>query len=156
LQAPLVSSPYSSNLRSARSPWPRPRPHKSWPLPTRPTPTQTPSRPLYQFPHSQKPPSLPSLMHCLFPELGRPSLLRPHCAFYLGEFRLGVCNSRHASICPLPLWFPLPEHRRRRPRRSSCPYRCSRVPESPLEVCNPAPPLFSPGLPLVVRNCSSE
>jgi hypothetical protein len=43
LWAPLVSSPPSSNLRSARPPWSCPHPRNSRPLPTRPTPTQTPS-----------------------------------------------------------------------------------------------------------------
>jgi hypothetical protein len=81
--------------------------------------------------------------------------LRSHYAFCLGEFRLGVCNSRHAFICPPSLWFSLPmltgafpmqsEHHHRRPRPSSCPCRRSRVPKSPLEVSNPAPPLFSLG-----------
>jgi hypothetical protein len=35
-------------------------------------------------------------------------LLRPRRAHYLGEFRLGVHNSRHASIYSLPLWFSRP------------------------------------------------
>jgi hypothetical protein len=34
--------------------------------------------------------------------------LRPRRAHCLGEFCLGVYNSRRASICPLPLWFSLP------------------------------------------------
>jgi hypothetical protein len=37
-----------------------------------------------------------------------PPPLSPHCAHCLGKFRLGVHNSRHASIFPLPLWFSLP------------------------------------------------
>jgi hypothetical protein len=72
-----------SNLRFARSPWPRPRPRKSRPQPTCPTPTQNPSRPLYHFPHSQTPPSPPSLVRCLLPKPGRPppftAPARPFC-----------------------------------------------------------------------------
>jgi hypothetical protein len=80
-QALLVSSP-PSNLRSARSPWPRPCPHKSRPLPTRLTPTQTASCLLCHFPHSQTPPSPPSLVCCLLPELGRPPpFTAPACPF---------------------------------------------------------------------------
>jgi hypothetical protein len=61
----------------------------------------------------------------------------PPC-FCLGEFRLGVCNSRRTYIYPLSLKFSLSvlteafptqsEHRCRRPRPSLCPYGRSRVP----------------------------
>jgi hypothetical protein len=40
---PHLSPPPSSNLQYARSPWPRPRPHKCRPLPTCSVPTKTPS-----------------------------------------------------------------------------------------------------------------
>jgi hypothetical protein len=80
----LSAPPPSSNLRSARPSWPRPRPRKSRPLPTCPTPTQTPpSRSLYHLLHLQTAPSSPSLVRCLFPELGRPPAFtaptRPFC-----------------------------------------------------------------------------
>jgi hypothetical protein len=39
-----------------------------------------------------------------------PSPLRSRRAHCLGEFRLGVRNSRYASMYPLPLWFSLPTH----------------------------------------------
>jgi hypothetical protein len=75
-------------------------------------------------------------------------------AFRLSESRLDARNLRRASIYSLPLWFPLsvltgpslaqPESRRRRPKPSSCPCRRSTVPESSLEVSNPAVPLFFP------------
>jgi hypothetical protein len=92
----------------------------SWPPPTRPTPTQTPSHPLGHFLNSQTAPSPPSLMPCHFPRARRtvavhrvrapvqPPPLRPRRARRLSEFCLGVQNSRHASIYSLSLWFSLP------------------------------------------------
>jgi hypothetical protein len=82
LVGPACQLSPSSNLRSARPPWPRPRPRKSRPLPTRPTPTQSPSRLLCHFLHSQTPTSPPSLVRCLFPELeGPPLFIVPACPF---------------------------------------------------------------------------
>jgi hypothetical protein len=90
-----------------------------------------------------------------------PSPLGLRRSFRLGEFYLGARNLRRASIYSLPLWFPLPvftgashaqpESRRHRPKPLSCPYRRSKVPESSLEVSNPALPVFSLDCP---RSCA--
>ena len=95
-----------------------------------------------------------------------PSSLELHRAFRLGEFCLGARNLRRASAYRLPLWFPLPmltrvslappESRRRRSKPLSCPCHRSRVPESSLEVSNPDLPIFFPGVPSVMRDCSPE
>jgi hypothetical protein len=111
--------PPSSNLWSTCPPWPRPCPRKSRPLPTRPTTTQTPLPSALPFPPLVNT-SQPAFARALpLPRARRtavvhrthtyvlPPPLRPCRAHCLGEFCLGVHNSRHASICPLPLWFSL-------------------------------------------------
>jgi hypothetical protein len=81
----------------------------------------------------------------------------------LGKLRLVTHNPRHPSVRPLPHWFAwsaltgsLPQLCRRRPVPSPCPRCRSRVPEPPLKVTVLTPPLFSPVMHLVARDCSPE
>jgi hypothetical protein len=120
LRPRLSAPPSSSNLQSAHSLWCRPRPRDPWALPTCPTPTQSPLMPVLPFPPLEDS-SQPTLARALSLSRARstaaihrvrvpvsPPPLRPHRALCLGEFCLGVRNSRQASIYSLPLWFSLP------------------------------------------------
>jgi hypothetical protein len=161
------------------SPWTHPRPHDFRPRPHAPESFLDPA-----LVHSPCPAQLrpqPSTLvlslaqrvhlrssvaarHGLAPILRSPS--SPHLVHCLGKLRLITCNPGRPSVCPLPLWFAWsaligafltqPQFCRCRPASLSCPERRSRVPEPPLKVTVLTPPLFSPVLHLLARDCSPE
>jgi hypothetical protein len=95
------------------------------------------------------------------PVLPPPLAARRACC--LGKLCLVTRNSGRPSVCPLPLWFAWftltslwSQLCRRRPVSSPC-LRChSCVSETSLKVTVLTPPLFSPVLHLLTRDCSPE
>jgi hypothetical protein len=99
-----------------------------------------------------------------------PSVPWPSSSFYhvccLSEFRLFANNGGHPLVCPQPLCFarsaltglqPVQSKlRRRRPKASLRPRRCSGAQEFPLEVSDSPTPSISRVLLYHPRNCSSE
>jgi hypothetical protein len=178
LRAPLVSSPLPPLTSDPRARHGRAHVHaipRHYPR-ARPL-LKPPSCPLCHFPHSQTP--LARLRSCTVSSRARKTVavhrvrvpvplppLRPRRVLCLGESRLGVRNSGHASIYSLLVWFPLPmltgafpaqsESRRCRPKPSSCPCRRSRVPESLLKVTNLSHPQFILSQFSTRRDCSPE
>jgi hypothetical protein len=178
LRAPLVSSslpPLTSDpralhgrahVRAILGHYPRARPLLK-PPPIRSAMSPTRRHPRFAFARAL---SLPRARNTVTVHRVRapvpPPPLRPRRALCLGESRLDVRNSGHASIYSLPVWFPLPvligafpaqpESRRRQPKPSSCPCRRSRVPESLLKVTNLSRPQFILSQLSTGRDCSSK
>jgi hypothetical protein len=84
----------------------------------------------------------------------------------LGDLRPVTCDPGHPLVRPLPLYFswsmltsPLsapPQLRHHRHVTSPCLGHHSCIPKPSLKVTDLTPPLISPGLPLVMHDCSQE
>jgi hypothetical protein len=93
-------------------------------------------------------------------------VVEPSLCRCLDKLRLITRNPGCPSVHPLPLWFAWsmltgaflaqPKSRRHRPVSLLCPGRCSLAPESSLKVTVLTPPLISPALHLLTRDCSPE